>query len=233
MDKQLQAQLYSRYPDIFRERSMGIEESCMHWGLAVDDGWYKLIDTACSLVQHSTVVAKQVKEKFGTLRFYTSGGGSFENGVIWAAEALSGTLCEKCGAPGYLVRDAWVRTLCSEHGGTPDRYSTLSIYEITLEAMDDGENLDSRLGYNAQVLDEECQKHPGIKHLLRCLHVTIFGLRKQYPIPYITGLEESEGIYKIRHRIEDAQDDVEKAAFIEGIIAMHEALIVRLTQVDH
>ena len=232
MDKQLQAKLYARYPQTFREKDQSIEESCMHWGLAVDDGWYGLLDIACSLIQNSDVIAKQVKEKFGTLRFYTSGGGSFENGVIWAAEALSGAICEKCGAPGYLVRDAWVRTLCEAHGGTPDRYSTLSIYEITLEAIDGGENFDSRLVYNAHVLDELSDSHQGIKHILRCLQVTIFGLRKQYPIPYITGLEESEGIYKIRHRIEDAQDDVEKAAFVEGIIAMHEAMIARLTQVD-
>lgn len=232
MDKQLQAKLYARYPDIFRERGMSIEESCMHWGLAVDDGWYSLIDTACSLIQHSDVIAKQVKEKFGTLRFYTSGGGSFENGVIWAAEALSGTLCEKCGAPGYLVRESWVRTLCEAHGGTSDRYSTLSIYEITLEAIDDGETIDSRLVYNAHVLDEVADSHPGIRHILRCLQVTIFGLRRQYPIPYITGLGEADGVFKIRHRIKDALEEPEKAAFVEGIISMHGALIARLTQAE-
>lgn len=91
--------------------------------------------------------------------------------------------------------------------------------------MDDGENIESRLIYNAHVLDEVSESYPGIQHLLRCRHVTIFGLRRQYPIPYITGLEEAEGVYKIRHRIEDAQDDPDKAAFVEGIIAMHGAMI--------
>lgn len=53
MDKKLQNDLYERYPDIFRERTMGMEESCMHWGLAVDDGWYSLLDAACSLLKNS------------------------------------------------------------------------------------------------------------------------------------------------------------------------------------
>lgn len=227
MDKQLQATLYERYPAIFRERGMSAQKSCMHWGLAVDDGWYTLLDAACSLIQGSNVVAKQVKEKFGTLRFYVSGGTAFDDGVIQAAEALSSTLCEVCGSPGYIVHDAWVRTLCANHGGTPGRYSTLSIYEITLEAIEDGDTLDSRLVYNAHVLDDVCEQYPGIKHILRCLHSTIFGFRKQYPIPCITGLDETQDGYKIRHHIEDAQDDPAKAAFVEGIIAMVDAMITR------
>jgi hypothetical protein len=60
-------------------------------------------------------VATQVKEKFGTLRFYVSGGDDFTNGVIRMAEAMSSVTCEECGKPGTTSGPGWVRTLCVEH----------------------------------------------------------------------------------------------------------------------
>lgn len=66
------------------------------------------------------VVAAQVKEKFGTLRFYYDGGDDFVYGAVAVAETMSGMLCEDCGAPGVLRPGRWVRTLCNHHAGIPD-----------------------------------------------------------------------------------------------------------------
>ncbi len=60
-------------------------------------------------------VAVQVKEKFGTLRFYVHGGDSRAHHHIEFAEALSGSTCEQCGAPGKTRGGGWVRTLCDQH----------------------------------------------------------------------------------------------------------------------
>ena len=58
----------------------------------------------------------QVKEKFGTLRFYTGGGYDDVIGAYIAfAENLTALTCEECGAPGKLRRGGWVRCLCDEH----------------------------------------------------------------------------------------------------------------------
>lgn len=61
------------------------------------------------------VVATQVKEKYGTLRFYTMGGDE----VTWAmeslAESMSARMCEVCGAPGKTLAGGWIRTLCKIH----------------------------------------------------------------------------------------------------------------------
>ena len=62
-----------------------------------------------------TVKIAQVKEKFGTLRFYVDGADEFVHGAIWLAESLSGTICEECGKPGTQRSGGWVRTLCDEH----------------------------------------------------------------------------------------------------------------------
>jgi hypothetical protein len=61
------------------------------------------------------VIATQVKEKFGTLRFYTCGQNDEHEGMIGLAEAMSARLREVCGNRGRIVEDRWLRTRCPEH----------------------------------------------------------------------------------------------------------------------
>lgn len=57
----------------------------------------------------------QVKEKFGTLRFYIGEGTSDIHKRIVKAEIESATICEVTGKPGKLRTDiGWYRTLCDE-----------------------------------------------------------------------------------------------------------------------
>ena len=46
------------------------------------------------------VVAGQIKEKFGTLRFYYHGGDDYIRGLVSMADAMTSRVCEDCGAPG-------------------------------------------------------------------------------------------------------------------------------------
>jgi hypothetical protein len=61
-------------------------------------------------------VATQVKEKFGTLRFYYHGGTPETDAVVSFAEMLSGSICDECGDKGELrtIR-GWDSTLCDTH----------------------------------------------------------------------------------------------------------------------
>ena len=62
------------------------------------------------------VVVRQVKEKFGGLRFYTEGGDEYIQGMIYMAEHLSISTCEVCGKPGRRGRKgSQIVTLCEEH----------------------------------------------------------------------------------------------------------------------
>jgi ribosomal protein S27E len=67
------------------------------------------------IVPCQQVVATQVKEKFGTLRFYAQGGNECTHGMIQMAEAMSAVTCEMCGAPGTTGGKGWIRTLCARH----------------------------------------------------------------------------------------------------------------------
>jgi hypothetical protein len=61
------------------------------------------------------VTLDQVKEKFGTLRFYYTGGDEHIHGLVRMAESMSGVMCEECGAPGTTNGGGWIRTLCEKH----------------------------------------------------------------------------------------------------------------------
>ena len=60
-------------------------------------------------------VIMQVKEKFGTLRFYTNGGTDEDDHYIRFAEHMSAVTCETCGSPGETRNSGWIKVLCDEH----------------------------------------------------------------------------------------------------------------------
>ena len=127
MTKELDEKLCAKYPLIFAGRNKSMTETAMCWGFECGDGWYWLINRLCSNLQWNTdhnntsgkypqVVAVQVKEKFGGLRFYIESASDAQYAVIDFAETLSEYTCEKCGS----VKDVgqttirWVTTLCKE-----------------------------------------------------------------------------------------------------------------------
>jgi hypothetical protein len=59
------------------------------------------------------VTLDQVKEKFGTLRFYYSGGDDYIDGMVSLAESLTGVTCESCGNVGERRGGGWVHTYCT------------------------------------------------------------------------------------------------------------------------
>jgi len=133
MKKELDELLCQRYPKIFVDRHGDVKQTLMCWGFECGDGWFNIIDRLCANIQHhvdwaqeqkekygrgegcSQTVAVQIKEKFGTLRFYTNGGDEQIYGMIRMAESMSAVTCEECGAPGKHRSGGWIRTLCDTH----------------------------------------------------------------------------------------------------------------------
>lgn len=96
----------------------------MVFGLEVGDGWIDLLDKLCYKINKhldSNLKLKegfrvdQVKSKYGTLRFYTSGEDDYIFNLIKKYEKLSGKICERCGkAATMCIRGGWFATLCSD-----------------------------------------------------------------------------------------------------------------------
>ena len=123
MSPDLDKKLCEKYPKIFRDRHAAKTQTAMCWGFECADGWYNIIDCLCAELQDLTsngapqVIATQVKEKFGGLRFYVDGGDEVGYAAISLAEKLSTVTCEVCGKPGKINNNAgWLKCLCPEHG---------------------------------------------------------------------------------------------------------------------
>jgi hypothetical protein len=137
MDQELQNQLYEKYPDLFSNKDKGVRASCMAWGIECNNGWYELLASVCwRISQHEKniedrkriladqpekikeeleyfpVKFDQVKEKYGGLRIYFSGGDDYVEGVIGMSEEYSYKVCEVCGNAGKPNKGGWITTLC-------------------------------------------------------------------------------------------------------------------------
>ena len=111
-------QMEARFPKMFAEP---------YGGFACGEGWWPILEALCGQIQHhvdwknkqSEVVAQvtvnQIKEKFGGLRFYYSGGDDAIDGMVSMAESWAAHSCETCGSPGKSRSGGWIKTLCDHH----------------------------------------------------------------------------------------------------------------------
>lgn len=105
-------------------RSLGMSESASNWReqmVQSDIARATPLEVPEACTQ---VVAVQVKEKFGGLRFYTNGGDSVVDGILRMAESMSYRTCEVCGSPGKVYRDGWHVALCPVHAAEQGRVDT-------------------------------------------------------------------------------------------------------------
>ena len=92
----------------------------MQFGFECGDGWYWLIDqlmdtiySYCRDNNKEVPHVIQIKEKFGGLRFYINGGNELIDGMIWLAEHMSYSICERCGTTNSVGQtEGWVYTIC-------------------------------------------------------------------------------------------------------------------------
>jgi len=105
------------------------------WGVECGGGWSVLLGDLLESLEGSLQGDReryvdgefpfridQIKEKFGTLRFYVSGAASDSMmEAIMDAESLSARTCERCGSEGVVCVSRagfWLKTLCPECAGS-------------------------------------------------------------------------------------------------------------------
>lgn len=126
-------EMLEKYPKIFSQPFGGFE---------IGEGWYQIIRSLCENIQSrinsvecyrnylilknphniplpepiEQVVVEQIKEKFGGLRFYYTGGDEKIDGMVDMATSWAEHTCEECGSPGVnrAIR-GWLTTLCDVH----------------------------------------------------------------------------------------------------------------------
>ena len=122
MTEDNEEKLLKSFPDLFMTDTLGIPK---FGGFQCGDGWYDLIRELSEKIDYEKTMqfgeesrelyAMQVKEKYGTLRFYMNVAIPEVNDLIWEYEAKSAVTCERCGKPGKIRDTSWIQTLCDEH----------------------------------------------------------------------------------------------------------------------
>jgi len=149
MRKELAEALTKDFPLTFTSERGGREPWSM-FGFECGDGWEPSIRFAAEHLEPLIQKAKeedpegyeagyyrtsQLKEKFGTGRWYLSGGTDAMQDIVEKWEAATVSICETCGKPGELRGHGWLYTACFEHAKVQDRDS-LEIVEKASEAKE-------------------------------------------------------------------------------------------------
>jgi len=124
MNKEKELELAKRHPVLLNKKKIDGREPFASFGCECGDGWFSLLDNLMTEIDNEAlsvfVNVAQIKEKFGTLRFYVN----FDKcedvdyekvyKIIQNYEEVSETTCEVCGKPGTLRGGGWLRTLCDD-----------------------------------------------------------------------------------------------------------------------
>ena len=78
MNIDLEQQLYNFGPILYQEKDLSMNQTCMCWGFECPDEWFSLLKDLTIKIEEINnkykgqyeYIAHQVKEKFGSLRFY-------------------------------------------------------------------------------------------------------------------------------------------------------------------
>lgn len=128
MSPELQEELFNKYPSFFADKDLPPTESCLSRGIECNDGWFHILKALCFRISqeesfqklykkepYEDFKFKQIKEKFGVLRIYSTGGDNVIRGAINMAEDVSNYVCEDCGQKGSKTKNnGWIRTLCEK-----------------------------------------------------------------------------------------------------------------------
>jgi len=125
-------QMEARFPKMFNEG---------YGGFCIGEGWWPIVEELCVNIQGhidwknktrekllednpydheipeevAQVVVRQIKEKFGGLRFYYEGGDDEISGMVRMAESWASRSCEDCGVPATKQTRGWIKNVCDKH----------------------------------------------------------------------------------------------------------------------
>jgi hypothetical protein len=138
MNTELQNKLYEKYPQLFVNKDKTPMQSPMCFGIETGEGWYEILSSLCWMIKqyedsviwqtewnqktnpeyksdYFPVKFDQIKEKYGGLRVYFSGGNQYIEGLVSMAEAMSYKVCDVCGNKGEANKQGWISTRCEAH----------------------------------------------------------------------------------------------------------------------
>lgn len=122
MDYILDKFLCKKFPNLYNQRKLSMNQTAMCWGFECGNGWFELIFNLSENLEkeikkksnRKEFSASQVKEKFAGLRFYMTCETDKMSNFIRKAEKLSYKICENCGEKGKCRGISWISTRCDK-----------------------------------------------------------------------------------------------------------------------
>ena len=125
MNSVLQKHLAKKYHIFFDylKKDKGDIMLPIYFGFECGDGWFHVLDSLmggiknyCKYNKVEPINIQQVKEKFGTLSFYYTGGDKYIHGMVSMATSMSARTCEDCGTTdGVGVTERrWIHVCCKD-----------------------------------------------------------------------------------------------------------------------
>ena len=125
-----EAKIVNKYPVLFAQIGMSVQESCMYWGFECPSNWLGIIEQLSKeltdLMEETGMVIEfaQIKEKYGTLRAYidiktNASKEAYDKAydIINKYERMTAKVCsvEGCRSESKLRKGGWIVSLCDEH----------------------------------------------------------------------------------------------------------------------
>ena len=139
MREDLEKQLYELGPILYQEKDLPMNQTCMCWGFECPDSWFNILkDLTIELENINNnykgkyeCVARQVKSKYGSLRFYYYLNILIKNStedevklateldnkcqaIIDKAEVATTQICCLCGKQATKVSKGWISFYCDD-----------------------------------------------------------------------------------------------------------------------
>ena len=140
MLEELENKIYEIAPILYKQKDLDETVTCMCWGFECPDSWFDLLKELTIELETSInnkykgkyeCVAQQVKEKYGSLRFYGEIKILIENPtkddlslskklyeqfqeLVDKAEYKSEKICCECGKPATKTSSGWIAHFCDE-----------------------------------------------------------------------------------------------------------------------
>lgn len=84
MKKELQDNLYNKYPAIFKHKDLDPTQTAMCWGISCGDGWFNIIDTLCCELQTYVETPQKNLDLYTKFRDESEAKNDPENVEFWS-----------------------------------------------------------------------------------------------------------------------------------------------------
>jgi hypothetical protein len=171
-----ESDVMDNHPNIFRDKDKSPKETLICFGIAVGEGWLPIINELCHEIKTVTdsLIATQIKEKFGGLRFYYTFDENDDlssidyekiNLLVRKYEIVAENTCESCGNATNLSKSGhWYKTICPDcHDGEYEDVSSESEDSTTKTWFDTHRETNQYVNKRLQASNQTQQNSPSFQ----------------------------------------------------------------------